>query len=463
MSRGASTGLARVTIAAPRRRVDVALPEHASAAELMPGLLRAAGDELADQGQAHGGWALRKADGTLIDTARPIGSQDLRDGDVLHLVPRQAEWPEMDYDDVVDAIASDARRQSRSWGAGNTRRAAIAVASAGLLLGLVVLLASGPDWQFPGGIALGLAVVLLATSVALARAMGDAGAGAVIGTVAMVYAFAGGLTLTQGQQSLVQVEAGQFLAGCAALFVVALLAFLGVADRTQFFVAGITAGLLGMLGSLIGLIGDTTVTDVAAILVSVVVVFTPIIPLLSIRLGKLPMPALPTTVDDLLADPPVVPLPRVHATVRRTDELLTGMLLGGALIVSLAEIALIASGELSGAILVAVVACATLLRARLFPAVRHRSPLLVAGVLGLAAIATRMLVMSPQSRLSVTLPIIVVLAGLVLAAGFVYQNRPPSPYIGRIADILDVVLVVAVVPVACSVLGLYGYLRGLGG
>ena len=107
---GASTGLARVTIAAPRRRVDVALPEHVPAAELLPGLLRAAGDELADQGQEHGGWVLRKSDGTLIDQARTIGSQELRDGDVLHLMPRQAEWPEMDYDDVVDAIATDARR-----------------------------------------------------------------------------------------------------------------------------------------------------------------------------------------------------------------------------------------------------------------------------------------------------------------------------------------------------------------
>jgi len=428
----------------------------------MPGLLRAAGDELADQGQEHGGWALRKVDGTLIDPARPIGSQELRDGDVLHLVPRQATWPEMDYDDVVDAIATDARRQSRSWGSANTRRAGVTVASAGLLLGLAIVLTSGPDWQLPGGIALGLAVVFLATSVAIARAMGDAGAGAVIGSVAMVYAFVGGVALSQGSQPLLEAEAAQFLAGSAALLVVGLLAYLGVADRTHYFVAGITAGLLGVLGSLIGLIKDTTITDVAAILVSVVIIFTPVIPLLSIRLGKLPMPTLPSTVDDLLADPPVVPLPRVHATVRRSDELLTGMLLGGALIVTLSEIALVATGELTGVILVAIVAAATLLRSRLFPAVRHRAPLLVTGVLGLAAIAVGTMVMSPGARLSVTLPVLVILAGAALAAGFVYQTRPPTPYLGRIADILDILFVIAVVPTACAVLNLYAYFRSLG-
>ncbi|MDQ3734965.1 MAG: type VII secretion integral membrane protein EccD [Actinomycetota bacterium] len=463
MSRGATTGLARITIAAPRRRVDVALPEHSSAAELMPGLLRAAGDELADEGQDHGGWALRKADGTLIDPARPIGSQELRDGDVLHLVPRQAEWPEMDYDDVVDAIATDTRRQSRSWGTANTRRAGVTIASLALLLGLVVLLTSGPPWALPGGIMLGLAGVLLAVSVALARALGDAGAGAVIGSVAMVYGFAGGLALSQGRQSLLDAEAPQYAAGFAVLFVVGLLGFIGVADRTHYFVAGITIGLLGFIGSLIGLIDGTTVVDVAAILVSVVIIFTPIIPLLSIRLAKLPMPSLPTTVDDLLADPPVVPLSRVHSTVRRTDELMTGMLLGGSFIVVLAEIVLIMSGDVGGYILVSIVALATLLRGRLFPAVRHRAPLLVAGIIGLTAIATGYMVGSPDSRLSITLPVIVVLAGFILAAGFVYQNRPPSPYLGRIADIFDVLLVIAVVPTACAVLGLYGYLRGLSG
>ncbi|MEJ7771123.1 MAG: type VII secretion integral membrane protein EccD, partial [Geodermatophilaceae bacterium] len=294
MTRSASTGLARVTIAAPRRRVDVAIPEHVPTAELLPGLLRAAGDELADQGQEHGGWVLRKSDGTLIDAARPIGTQELRDGDVLHLMPRQAEWPEMDYDDVVDAIATDARRQSRSWGSANTRRAAVAVASGTLLLALAIVLSSGPNWQLPGGLALVLSAALLAAAVALSRAVGDAGAGAVIGSVAMIYAFAGGVALSQGDQPLADAEAAQYLAGCAALFVVGLLGYLGVADRTQYFVAGIVAGLLGFLGALIGLTWDTNLADIAAILVSVVVVFTPIVPLLSIRLGKLPMPSLPT-------------------------------------------------------------------------------------------------------------------------------------------------------------------------
>ena len=46
-----SVGLARVTISAPQRRVDVALPEHVPLAELLPEVLRHAGEGLADDGE----------------------------------------------------------------------------------------------------------------------------------------------------------------------------------------------------------------------------------------------------------------------------------------------------------------------------------------------------------------------------------------------------------------------------
>jgi hypothetical protein len=50
-----------------------------------------------------------------------------------------------------------------------------------------------------------------------------------------------------------------------------------------------------------------------------------------------------------------------------------------------------------------------------------------------------------------------------VAAGVAYSTRAPSPRLGRYADLLDILLIVAVVPIACAVLGLYGYARGLAG
>lgn len=452
-----------MTIVAPRRRIDVALPEQVPAAELLPSLLRHAGDDLADTGQAHGGWVLRRPDGSLLDPGRSLAAQELRDGEVLHLVPRKDEWPELEYDDVVDAIASGARRQSRSWGGAATRRAGISVATGMLLLTLALILSSGPSWIRPGLVVLALAVVLLIVAIVMSRAMADAGAGVVIGTVAMVFAATGAFVVFNGGHSLLDTEAAQYFSGSTVLLVVALVAYFGVADRTQYFVAGIVVGLLGLVGSLLGLLNTLNTVDVAAVLVTVVIVFAPALPLLSIRLGKLPMPNLPMTAEDLLVDPPKIPRPRVYATVRRSDELLTGMLLGTGIVAAVCEVILVASGTRSAVILVALVAATTLLRARLFPTLRHRVPLLMTGLVGVAALAAGTLAYNADTRLAVTVPVLVVLAGLALAAGLVYQHRPPSPYLGRTADVLDVLLVIAVVPVTCAVIGLYGYVRGLYG
>ncbi|HEY0696603.1 MAG TPA: EsaB/YukD family protein, partial [Micromonospora sp.] len=106
-----TTGLARVTISAPQRRVDVALPEQLPLAELLPEVLRHAGEGLADDGERHGGWVLRRTDGVSLSPAQALLAQGVRDGEVLHLVPARAQWPELEYDDVVEAIADGARRR----------------------------------------------------------------------------------------------------------------------------------------------------------------------------------------------------------------------------------------------------------------------------------------------------------------------------------------------------------------
>ncbi len=48
-------------------------------------------------------------------------------------------------------------------------------------------------------------------------------------------------------------------------------------------------------------------------------------------------------------------------------------------------------------------------------------------------------------------------------AGTARRRREPSPYLGRLADIVDVVAVLALAPVACAVLDLYTWVRALAG
>ena len=138
------SGLARVTISAPQRRLDVALPEQVPLAELLPEVLRHAGEGLADDGERHGGWVLRRTDGAVLATAQALLPQGVRDGEVLHLVPARAQWPELEYDDVVEAIADGARRRGSAWTPAATRAAALAGAGVPLAVALLAVLVAGP-------------------------------------------------------------------------------------------------------------------------------------------------------------------------------------------------------------------------------------------------------------------------------------------------------------------------------
>lgn len=462
MTTNAGTSLARLTVVSPKRRVDIALPESIIVAELLPGILRAAGDGAADDAQEHGGWVLRREDGTLIEATRTLAAQDIRDGELLYLGSRQADWPELDYDDVVDAIATNARGRNRGWTGSWTRRTALLVATTVLIGGLVAAILRAPSWFELGLAALGVALLLALAGTALSRALGDAVSGSALAGVGMLFAWTGGLVLLA--RSFSDIRPSHVLVACGALCVAAMIGYIGVAGETQYFVAGVVIAVLGALTAAAARIWDLSAGDAAAVATALALVFAPAFPILAIRLGKLPVPALPTTTEELLADPPHPPLHRVHATVKRSDEILHGLYLGSAAVLCYAEIALALSGKASALVLLGIVAVLSLLRARLLPAVAHRVPTLVVGGLGLVLLVIGTVVRLTRADLTIAaVAVVVVVAALVAAAGLYFQDHRPTPYLSRLADMLDVVLMLLVVPTVCLVVGLFGYFRGLFG
>ncbi len=457
-----TSGLARVTISAPRRRVDVALPEQVPLAELLPEVLRHAGEGLADDGERHGGWVLRRTDGGVLATAQALLPQGVRDGEVLHLVPARAEWPELEYDDVVEAIVDGARRRGAAWSARATRAAALGGAAVPLAVGLVAVVAAGPGERgWP--VAAAVALILVLTATAASRAYGDGAVGATLGGYALPWAAtAGALAVASGDPvgpipGLRWVGAPELLVGSVALLLVAVLGLLGVASRSRVFVAGVTVGVAGVASALGGLLLDPA--GAAAVLLAVLVFALGGLPLLAIRVGKLPLP--PLTLPSPAGTRDLPDRGRVHAAVARAEEVLTGMLLGHALLAVGAVAVLVATGRTAGLLLAAVAAGVLLLRSRLFVAVRHRVPAVVAGLAGYALLGAVLAERAgPAGRFALAV------GGLALAlaavtAGATYARRPVSPYLGRLADLTDTALVVAVVPVACAVLGLYDRARDL--
>ncbi|GIH08325.1 type VII secretion integral membrane protein EccD [Rhizocola hellebori] len=468
-----SSGLTRVTLHTPQRRVDVALPAMVALAELLPELLRHAGIGLADDGEQHGGWIARRADGTTLDEAKSLQQLGVRDGEVLHLVPAREQWPELEYDDVVEAIAAGSRRRGAAWTPNATRVSTLAGAAILLLAGVMSLLKGGPTWAPGGYLALTVAVLLLVGGVLASRAYGDGIAGSALAGFALPYAFAGGALLLGGAAqsgvvpSVLWLGSSQLLVGCVAMLLFAALGAAGVGHGMRIFMAG---GLVGLLGAISALLAGLGAAGAAAIVIAALVCGIGLLPVLAIRFGKVPVPSitLPRDAESFgaissggrgRATGEIADRSRVFAAVSRSEELLTGMLLGYTVLASFAALILAVAGGTAGRVLVAVGATALLLRSRLFVTIRQRGPLIAAGLLGHIMLLGGLVFTANGSTRAFFAVGAVVLALIVVLAGQTWSRTTPSPYVGRAADIFDLLIVVSVVPVAGWVLGIYAAIQ----
>jgi type VII secretion integral membrane protein EccD len=290
----------------------------------------------------------------------------------------------------------------------------------------------------------------------------------------MPYAFAGGalLVATHDRVGVLGVLPwlgdSELLAGAVALLLVAALGGVGVAASLRLFTAGTVVGLFASIAAAVGMV--TSAAGAAAVLASTLVCGIGALPLLAIRFGKMPMPpvTLPTGAQAAEGFTGVSPeraldaarerpdRATVFAAVTRTEELLAGMLLGHAVLAVGTFLVLASSDAFSARLLTGVSAAALLLRSRLFVTLRQRVPLVVGGLAGVFALGWNLVAHAGPTTLLAVLGAVLVLAIVTVVAGATYSRRPPSPYLGRAADLVDTLAVVSVIPIACAVVGLYG-------
>ena len=482
------TDLVRVSVQTPDRRVDVALPERVPVATLLPALLAAGGEELADRGALHAGWVLRRVSGRAFDTGQGLVDQGVRDGDVLCLGFADENWPELDYDDAVEAIAIGAGRRGRRWDARASRVASI-VTAVGLYAGALIAVGSaGPPWTLVSISALVFGALLVAAAVVAARAYRDIRVGTLLGAMALPYALLGGAlaggSFGPGDRSPIHALAtmpGQIAAGSLAVVAFAIAAALGVGRVRPVFVAAIVAGVSGLVYAIVALFA--TPVRSASVTLGLVVLFAGLAPAVAARIGGLPRPAgagvqstgtpparSATTLDrgspgraggwDPGSGSGPVDTDRLFAAVSRTDDMLAGLLVGVAIATAASAAVIAAGGGWPGRLLLLAAAGAIALRARMYAAVRHRAAALVTAALAAAPLIAVGIFAGSAALLVAAVFGIVGLITIGLGAGE-RAGGPVSPYLGRLADLAEVVSLAAIVPLVCVVLGLYSRLRGL--
>ncbi|MFI7068986.1 type VII secretion integral membrane protein EccD [Micromonospora sediminicola] len=461
-TKAATGGLSRITIVAPRTRMDLALPSDVPLADLLPTLLRYAGEDLADEGVRHGGWSLSRLGGQPLDGGRTAAQLGVRDGEVLYFNPRAATAPEIVFDDVVDAVATSTTQRAGAWQVGTTRSFAVLLAGSTLAAGAIAALFTGPP-QLPGALAaLVVAVALLVGAAVLSRAAGDSRTGAVLALVGVGYAAVGGLLVLAGDRPLDDLAGPHVLLAATAVVVFGAVAALAVGDRLPLFLGAVGVGAAVGLGAVLSLAFGIGAAASAAVVATVAFGALPALPMLAYRLARLPVPSIPTGPEDLKTDTESVDGPSVLRDSERADGFLTGLLWTVSLLVLGGEVVLALDGRLPAVLLCLVLALLSLLRARPFLGRGQRTPVLLAGTLGLGLTALAVFAAgSTPVRLGLVLGGLTVVAVISLVYGLTVAGKRISPVWGRTLDIVEILLIVALVPLAVWVCGMYGWIVNL--
>ncbi|MBC6457976.1 type VII secretion integral membrane protein EccD [Actinomadura sp. HBU206391] len=465
MSPTTGAELCRVTIVGPKRRVDISLPAHVPFAQLWPAILHYSGDNLADAGLAHGGWVLQRLDEAPFDGAVTPAQATLRDGEMLYLRPTMAQLPEMSFDDVADVVATSVNDRPDRWRVEWTRNFGMGVAALAAATAAAVVLLSGPSWILPSIAAGVLGLLTLIAAVAISRAVGDGRAGVVLGFCALPHAFLAGLLAPARDTALTDLSAVHALSGFAVVVLVAMVAAVGVTDGLPVFLGAAFAALMGAIGAGMAVLFDgVSAAGVAAVTVTVTSGLMPLTPTIAFRLARVTLPPVPESAEDLRRDTLMVDGQQVLRRTAQADRFVTGIVLGLGLVGFAAQIPLAFSDGWLGPTMSAVVAVALLLRSRIFRGRAQRLALMVPGVAGLGVLAVASSVGADQSviLMAVLAPLLAVTAVVVGVSLWLPDHRP-SPFWGRAADIIDLLVVLSLVPLALGEVGLFSYVRGLAG
>jgi type VII secretion integral membrane protein EccD len=456
-----TTVFSRVTVVAPRTRIDVALPADVAIADLLPMLLDMAKEATPDGGARHGGWCLARLGESPLDPSRTLASLGVVDGDLLQLRRRSDNPPPPLYDDVVDAIAESTPGSYRPWTKETAHRIGHVAAGLSLVIAAVAVLLSGPLVAGGNGIAAAIAagvtaIIAVSVGATIAHAYEAETTGVVIAAAGgLPMAFVCGLYVVPGSPGRANL-----LLACVFVLIVAAASIMVVGSGVTVFVAAGTASGLGAIAALIATLISESTPGIAAGAAAVALAALSILPRVTIQLAKLPLPSVPRDAEDLREDSG---FPDFRVIERRTGlahEYMTGMIIGCGVTSAIAAVLAASAPNIWGVIEGGAVAAVLLLRGRTYANGAQAIALLLTGMLTAAGLLVGWLTEATTlNRLVFVFGALIVVAAGTLLVGIVFPEQRFSPVLRRAVDTLEALLIVSVLPLALAVMGLYDAVR----
>ncbi len=429
-----SGGYTRVTLVGSARRVDVVLPDDEPIGRLLPEALRLTGERSASPATER---RLALLDGQLLQQDLTLADAAIPDGSVVRVVGLAEAPPPPVVLDVTEAVADDLDDRAWRWGPDARRWTATALAAAASVAALALTLDAVTDGSR-------ILLVLVPASLLVVGALVGWLLSPAVGTAVVLSGSATGVYAAT-TQSTVSVTT---MLGWAGLVISCTMLALGVA--TSMGRGGIIGGAAGLvlLGCWALALETLTAARAAACLAVLSAVLLGLLPRIALVASGL------TSLDDRRSR---------DGTVTRTDvgTALQSAHRGLALaVVVVAGSCLAAGTSLAGSegiwttTLAALLAVVLAIRLRAFPLVLE----VVALVVGVAGIGYALLLgwlrTDESARAAVVVALVAVAAGCALLP--VIRSSPQlRARLRVVTDRIEVVVVVAMVPVLVGVFGVY--------
>lgn len=432
--------LVRVSVVGESRRLDVGLSSSLPLVEALPSIVRSLG--VLDPSLVHGGFALRRADGSSLDQSLSPAAQGVHDGEVLTLARGTSLVEPRVYDDVTEAVIDAVSGKQSPWTARDSSRTALAVSMAFLAL-CALLLVLNPDGIAAAAAVAGAGAVLLLVAAAVIARIGTPEAGNALAIAASVFAGLAGYLVTDAQAlwgwPLAAAAGGALAAGGIGFAIV------GRSREVQ-LVPVAWAVAVGVPATFVGLGADPL--PVYAMTAAVVGALSNLLPWLAMTSARLRAvsPQSDQEVFDIPAPIDAEAIARKASSAARVLNALR-LGLGGAVITSTP---LIASDSVPGAILVALVLVGMMFQSRQAYA---RVAVLVVMGLGAAGLAlTGLTVTLSQPQLRDEMLIVLGAITIVMVALTLIDPKARLK-LARVADTVEVIVLALVLPLGVIAAG----------
>jgi type VII secretion integral membrane protein EccD len=454
--------MCRLTICGPASRIELAVPVHVPLADLLPTFMEHLGPDLASAGFAHDGWVLQRLGEPPLAEDLGTAVLGLYDGDVLFLRPRADQLPPVDFDDLVDGVATGTAERRDRWRPATTRVFVLSLVGAVLALGMAVVPMSGT--RTLSALAAGVTgLVLLLGSAAASRAMGDRAAGILLASGAIGFTTIAGLSLPVGADrpltASALMSAQGLLAAGAWAATVAALARPAVGGVLAGLTATAFAAVLTGLGGLLVLLGVADRVGAAAIVLAATLAVGVAVPVIASRFAGLRIEPLPTNQTEFQEGIDPEPSRVVLERTARAHEYIGSLYLGLGAVATACLLILGTTPGISAPVLTAVASLLLILHGRDLLGIPARLAVFVPGVAGSATLLIALTLDLPGRERPLVAAGLLILAAVLLGVAHVLPGRRMLPHWGRIADLAHVGTAVAVIPLVLAVVGVYARAR----